>query len=91
MSDSQIKGNDPARWEKLLACLDEKLQLGLLGHLRKITSYTFEGQCLIVEPGSEEQATYLRRDSVFHHLELLAQDSVGIEKIEIRWPSISDP
>ena len=29
----ETKGNDRARWEKLLAALDDKLQFGLLEHL----------------------------------------------------------
>lgn len=78
------KGNDPARWEKLLAALDEKLQLGLLNYLQRVAVYHFEGEELLLEPGSPEDEEYLRRDSVLQQLALLAQDAVKIEKIRIR-------
>ncbi len=84
MNLTSTKGNDPERWQKLLAALDEKLQLGLLDYLSRITSYHFEADVLYIEPGSEADAEYLRREPVRLQLELFAQDSTKIQSIVIK-------
>ncbi|MCB0309725.1 MAG: hypothetical protein KDD42_00740 [Bdellovibrionales bacterium] len=84
MAPSSSKGNDPQRWEKLLTALDEKLQLGLLDYLSRVSSYHFEAETLYIEPSSQEDEEYLKRDTNLHQLELLAQDAVGIEKVRVR-------
>lgn len=84
MASSTSKGNNPERWQRLLDALDEKLQLGLLNYLQRISSYHFEGDDLYIEPGSPEDADYLRRDSVLHHLQLLSQDAVKVERVKIK-------
>lgn len=83
MDSNPTKGNNPELWETLLKALDEKLQLGLLDRMRRVAHYHFEGDTLFIEPATEEEAAYLSKDSVFHHLELLAQDAVGVEKVKI--------
>ena len=84
MSSSESKGNNPERWRKLLDTLDDKLQLGLLDHLRKVAAYHFEEDILYLEPASPEEEEYLKRDTVFHQLELLAQDAIKIDKVKIK-------
>lgn len=80
------KGNNPELWSKLLAALDEKLQLGLLDHMQRVSSYHFEEELLIIEPGSKEDAEYLSRDATRQQLELLAQDATGILRVKLRSP-----
>ena len=84
MNSSESKGNNPERWRKLLDTLDEKLQLGLLDRLRKVAAYHFEEDILYVEPASQDEEDYLRKDTVFHQLELLAQDAIGVDKVKIK-------
>lgn len=84
MSPTSVKGNDTERWHKLISALDEKLQLGLLDYLSRISSYHFEGDVLYIEPGNEADAEYLRREPVRLQLELFAQDSTKIQSIVIR-------
>lgn len=84
MINSAIKGNDRGRWEKYLNALDEKLQLGLLDHLRKVAGYHFEGDVLYIEPATAEEMTYLSRDPVLQQLQLHAQDSIGITEVRIK-------
>ena len=83
MNPSSIKGNDPERWEKLLATLDDKLQLGLLDHLQRVSSYHFEDETLFIQPGSEKDYEYLTNPTFFQQLELFAQDITGAEKVKI--------
>ena len=59
--DSSTKGNNPERWEKLLDELDEKLQLGLLEHLKRVTSYHFEEDILYLQAGSDADYEYLSK------------------------------
>ena len=78
------KGNEPERWEKLLAVLDEKLQLGLLDYLRRVAAYHFEEDILYIEPGSKADEEYFKREAAFQQLNLLAQDAVKVDKVKIR-------
>lgn len=71
-------------WEKLLTELDEKLQLGLLDHLKRIASYHFEDDILFVEPGTAEDEKYLTKDSVLQQLELLAQVACKVDRVKIK-------
>ena len=84
MEPSATRGNSPDRWNKLLTSLDEKLQLGILDHLRKIKSYHFEEDTLFLEPGSPEQESYLGKDTVVQQLQLLAHDAVRVERVKIK-------
>jgi hypothetical protein len=81
--NTPTKGNNPERWQKLLDVLDEKLQLGLLDHLRKVAAYHFEENILIIQPQTEDSREYLTKDTVLKQLELFAQDATGVEKIKI--------
>lgn len=87
MGSDKVRGNDPPRWEKLLAALDEKLQLGLLDHLRRIPAYHFEEELLIIEPASDEEYVYWSRQTTMQQLELLARDAAAVEKIKLRKPT----
>lgn len=82
--DVQTKGNDPARWEKLFTGVDEKLQFGLLDHLRRAQSYHFEGDTLFIESASQEDLDYLSRSHVHQQLLLFAQDFCGVEKVVVK-------
>ena len=84
MSNASSKGNNPERWEKFLHGLDDKLQLGLLDKMHKIAAYHFEEDVLYLQPGSTQDEEYLKRDSVFHQLELLAQDLIAVDKVKLK-------
>jgi hypothetical protein len=88
MSDGAAKGNNPTLWEKFLADLDEKLQLGLLDRLRRITAYHFESDILFLEAANPDDDAYLRKGVNFTQLELLAQDSTKVREVRLR--SISE-
>lgn len=84
MSDGAAKGNNPELWEKLLAELDEKLQLGLLDRMRRVKAYHFESGILFIEPGTVDDDSYLRKGGTLQHLELIAQDATGIRELRLR-------
>ena len=84
MGSSSEKGNNAELWNKLLTELDEKLQLGLLDHLKRITSYHFEDDVLYVEPGTPEDEKYLTKDSALQQLQLLAQVVCKVERVKIK-------
>lgn len=74
---SSLRGNDPARWSKLLGVLDERLQFGLLDQLKKIQAYHFEAEVLYLEAASAEAEQYLLKNSVTQQLSLFAE-TVGL-------------
>lgn len=84
MSQSSKRGNDPERWEKLLTALDEKLQLGLLEHLKRISSYHFEENVLYVECNDGKDQAYLCKEPVLQQLKLLAEDAIKVEAVKIK-------
>ena len=84
MSDGAAKGNNPTLWEKFLADVDEKLQLGLLDRLRRVKAYHFESDTLFLEAGNSDDDAYLRKGATFTQLELLAQDSTKVRFVRIR-------
>jgi len=84
MSDGPAKGNNPQLWDRLLAHLDEKLQLGLLDRLRRVQANHFEGDTLFIEADSLEDNAYLNKGSNLQQLTLLAQDATGVEAIKFR-------
>lgn len=83
MSDSKARGNNPELWEKLLADLDEKLQLGLLDRLRRVSAYHFETDILFIEPATPDDTNYLSKGATLQHLALLAQDATRVEDVKI--------
>jgi len=83
MTDSKSRGNNPELWQKLLADVDEKLQLGLLDRLRRVAAYHFEADILFIEPANPEDAAYLNKGSTFQQLQLLAQDATNIREIRV--------
>jgi hypothetical protein len=84
MNASSKRGNDPERWEALLTALDDKLQLGLLEHLKRVNSYHFEESILYVECADVKDHAYLSKDAVLQQLRLLAEDSIKIEAVKIK-------
>jgi hypothetical protein len=78
------KGNNPDLWERLLQALDEKLQLGLLDHLRRVKAYHFESQTLLLDPGTQEIEDYLKREGILQTLKIFAQDSIRIEEVQVK-------
>lgn len=84
MVASANKGNSPERWTALLEMLSEKLQMGLLDRLRRVKSYHFEGTELYIEPGNEEDAKYLSKDSPIQQLRLYAVDVCEVEEVRIK-------
>jgi len=67
--------------------LDEKLQLGLLDYLSRISTYHFEADTLFIEPADKEDADYLTKATVLQQLQLFAQDATGVEKVKVKTPS----
>jgi len=85
MNPSTKKGNNPELWDKLLEHLDQKLQFGLLDHLRRVASYHFEEEILYIEPGSNEDTEYLSKDTVLQQLQLLTQDALKVvERVKLK-------
>ena len=84
VDDAQIQGNDRARWKKLLDGIDEKLQFGLLDHLRRARLFHFEENTLFIESAAQEDLEYLARPHVHQQLELFAQDLMGVDKVIVR-------
>ena len=84
MNQSAKRGNDPDRWEKLLVALDEKLQLGLLDRLKRVTSYHFENDILYIEPGDRPDQEYLTKEAFFQQLKLLAEDAIKVDNVKIK-------
>lgn len=84
MTDSAGADNNSKMWEKLIAVLDDKLQFGLLERVRRVIQYKFEGDTLIIAPGSKEDGTYLRKDTVLQQLTLFAEQSTKVKKVLIR-------
>lgn len=83
MEQSASKGNSPEKWNKLLEELDDKLQLGLLDRLRRVTSYHFEGRELFIETSSAEDQQYLEKDSVRQQLSVFAS-GVAVDFVSLR-------
>ena len=77
-------GNDPARWEKLLNELDEKLQFGTLERLRRVSSYHFEGDALIISLERSDDYDYLSKAATKTQLQIFAQDASGVTSIEVK-------
>lgn len=84
MSEVTDKGNDPTEWDKLLTSLDEKLQLGLLEHLRRARSYHFEDERLFIEPSNRSDQEYLSKATVLSQLRLLAEEACGVKDVVIQ-------
>ena len=84
MTSSKDRGNNPELWQRLLDTLDDKLQLGLLDHLKRVASYHFEEDILYIEPGNPEDAQYLNRPGVFQQLQIYAKHSIKAERVKIK-------
>lgn len=84
MTSGSAKGNDPLKWDKLLADLDEKLQLGLLTRLRRVAGYHIEAETLYIEPGSGDDEGYLSKAATLQHLSLIAHDSIGVVFVKLK-------
>ena len=79
--DAPVPGNDPTRWNKLLAELDKKFQLGLLQKLRNSKSFHFEGDSLYIECSHPTDREYLEKSSVKTQLAVFASDAIKVEQI----------
>lgn len=86
MNASSLKGNNPELWEKFLAELDDKLQLGLLDRLRRITAYHFENDILYLETSIAEDEQYLKKPAVAQQLILFAEEVTGVKEVKIGMP-----
>jgi hypothetical protein len=83
MSDTQTKGNDPQRWERLLEFLDDKLQFGVLDNLRKVSTYHFEDKVLYLEVENPEVERYFSKEPFLQQLTILCQ-VVDVESVKLR-------
>lgn len=86
MNASSSKGNSPELWEKFLNALDEKLQLGLLGHMKRVTSYHFEEDILYIQPDNNADYQYLKEDSHFQQMEILAKATLDVDRVKLTQP-----
>lgn len=86
MNASARKGNNPEMWDKLLAELDDKLQLGLLDRLRRISAYHFENDTLYLETANAEDEQYLKKAAVATQLLLFAQEVTNVKDVKIGKP-----
>ena len=83
MSESKARGNCPELWEKLLTELDDKLQLGLLDRLRRVSSYHFETEILFIDPASIDDANYLNKGATLQQLTVFAEDAAHVREVRI--------
>ncbi len=86
MHPSSKRGNNPELWNKLLDILDDKLQLGLLDHLKRIASYHFEDSTLTVQPENAKDLEYLSRAAVKQQLEVYTGEAGNFTKVVIKNP-----
>ena len=84
MSQASAKGNNPELWDRLLAELDDKLQLGLLDRMKRVKAYHFESGTLFIELGNSEDEGYFKKGGALQHLELIAQDATGVRELRLR-------
>lgn len=83
MQLSAKRGNNPELWCKFLTVLDERLQLGLLEHLKRVASYHFEAETLYLKTDSDPDYQYLSKPAVVQQIEILATDILHIGKVVI--------
>jgi hypothetical protein len=84
MDISASRGNNPELWQKILMYLDDRLQLGLLDRLRRVSSYELSEPLLSIIPGSSEDERYLKKDAVLQQLRVLAADALGVTELSIQ-------
>lgn len=84
MNEDNSTNKESQLWQALLHALDEKLQLGLLDHLKRSDSYAIEGDTLLITPANEKDEQYLRKEETINHLLLIAEDAIGIKAVTIR-------
>lgn len=90
MNASSSKGNRPELWETFLNVLDDKLQLGLLDHMRRVTSYHFEEDILYIQPRDNSDFDYLKEGPHFQQLEILAKATLQIDRVKLTVPEESE-
>ncbi len=79
------KGNNEEAWQALLDSLNDKLQLGLLDHLRRAKSYHLESSILYIVPSNQSDYSYLTQASNLEPLRIFAEDVIsGVSKVEIK-------
>ena len=83
MHPSSQRGNQPETWQLLLNTLDEKLQLGLLDHLKRAESYHFEATSLEIKAGNQADFEYLSKPAVHQQLTIFAEQVANIEQVKI--------
>ncbi len=89
MHPSSKRGNNPELWGKLLDLLDDKLQLGLLDHLKRVTSYHFEDSIFTVQPERKSDYEYLSKSSVSQQLTIFVKDLCDCSKMIVNKPTNS--
>ncbi len=86
MHPSSKRGNNPEAWNKLLELLDDKLQLGLLDHLKRVSSYHVEDKTLTIQPEDKKDYDYLTKGAVAQQLSIFASEACSCEKVAINKP-----
>ena len=83
MCADATKGNNPVLWARLLDEIEDKLQLGLLDHLRRVKAYHFEDDLLIIAPSTPQDREYFQKPAIQQTLKLFAEKVANIEKIRV--------
>ncbi len=76
--------NNNQRWQKFLDILDEKLQLGLLNHLRKVQNFSFDNDTLILEIENQIDLNYFKNEAFLQQLKVLAKDAISVKDVIIK-------
>ncbi len=87
MHPSSKRGNNPEAWNKLLELLDDKLQLGLLDHLKRVSSYHVEDKTLTLQPENTKDHEYLSKSGVAQQLSIFAREACKCEKVVLNKPN----
>lgn len=90
MESTSLKGNDPEKWSKLLGYLDDRLQLGLLDRLSRISAYHVEADTLHLILPSAADVDYLQKPAVLQQLQVLCGDAIGVVRVEVKRPDDGD-
>ena len=80
---AESKGNNPVLWQKLLDEVEDKLQLGLLDHLRRVAAYHFEDDLLIIAAGTEQDREYFEKSTTIQTLKLFAEKVAGVACVRV--------
>lgn len=80
---AESKGNNPILWQKLLDEVEDKLQLGLLDHLKRVAAYHFEDDLLIIAAANDQDREYFEKGTTIQTLKLFAEKVAQVGRVRI--------